>query len=296
MACLKKYWTLLRIKIALSYFFPMALGFAIAADANPHIAWWKVPVGFLAFFCAWFFASTLNFYADVEADREFAGKFKDMDLSQQPFVTGQMGKAETWVAFAVSAAACVGLSFAVGYRFAIFAIGFLVVIGVLYSHPWFRLKARPVTDILCNVTGMGFSLLAGLALGGSAIPPVAFLVWGGLFITVMYIPTVVNDVPFDEAAGLKTSGVYFGASRLLYAMVPIVIAMIPVGVLVVLNASAAWEYRWIAALGTPLSMAGTAVIFYLWHPPHIDLNPDVVLYPMDLAIVALIVYGAIRLA
>ena len=92
MACLRKYWTLLRIKIALSYFFPMALGFAVAADANPGIAWWKVPVGFGAFFCAWFFASTLNFYADVEADREFAGKFKDMDLSKQPFVTGEMGE------------------------------------------------------------------------------------------------------------------------------------------------------------------------------------------------------------
>jgi len=295
MACLRKYWTLLRIKIALSYFFPMALGFAIAADANPHIAWWKVPVGFLAFFCAWFFASTLNFYADVEADREFAGKFKDMDLSKQPFVTGQMGKVETWVAFAVSAAGCVGLSLAVGYRFAIFTIGFMVVIGVLYSHPWFRLKARPVTDILCNIIGMGFSLLAGLALGGSALPPVWFLVWGGLFIAVMYIPTVVTDVPFDGAAGLKTSGVYFGASRLLHAMVPLVVAMIPVGVLVILNTSAAWEYRWIAALGTPLSIAGTAVIFYLWEPPHIDLNPDVVLLPMDLAIVALIVYGAVKM-
>ena len=295
MACLKKYWTLLRIKIALSYFFPMAFGFAVAADANPNLAWWKVPVGFLAFFCAWFFASTLNFYADVEADRDFAGKFKDMDLSKQPFVIGLMGKVETWVAFAVSAAGCIGLSLAVGYRFAIFNIGFMLVIGVLYSHPWFRLKARPVTDILCNVTGMGLSLMAGLALAAAATPPVAFLVWGALFIAIMYIPTVVNDVPFDEAAGLKTSGVYFGAGRLLYAMVPMVVVMIPVGVLVVLNSSAAWEYRWIAALGTPLTMAGTAVILYLWHPPHIDLNPDVVLYPMDLAIVALIVYGAIRL-
>jgi len=295
MARLRKYWTLLRIKIALSYFFPMALGFAVAADANPNIAWWKVPLGFLAFFCAWFFASTLNFYADVEADREFDGKFKDMDLSKQPFVTGEMGKVETWLAFGLAAAGCVGLSLAVGYRFAIFNIGFMLVIGVLYSHPWVRLKARPVTDILCNVTGMGFSLLAGLALGGSGLPPVAFLVWGGLFITVMYIPTVVNDVPFDEAAGLKTSGVFFGASRLLYFMVPLALVMIPVGVLVVLNASAAWEYRWIAALGTPLTMAGTAVIFYLWHPPHIELNPDVVLYPMDLAIVALIVYGVVKI-
>jgi len=291
MARLRTYWKLLRIKISLAFFFPLAFGFAVAADTNPHIAAWKIPVGFLAFFCASFFASTLNFYADVESDRSFSGKFKDVDLREQPFVTGEIGRAEKWAAFAVSGAGCVLLSLAVGYRFAIFIISFAVIVGVLYSHPWFRLKSRPVTDILCNVAGMGCSLLAGLALGLHDLPPVLFLVWGALFVTVIYIPTVVNDVPFDRQAGYRTSGVYFGPSRLLHTMAPLAVAMIPVGILVALNTSAAWEYRVVAALGTPLTLAGTAVIFYLWRPPRVELNPNVVLLPMDLAIVALVVFG-----
>lgn len=292
----RKYWRLLRIKISLGYFFPLALGFTIAAAADPDIAWWKIPIGFLAYFCASFFASTLNFYADVAADRDFGGKFKDMDLKEQPFVTGAMGRTETWLAFGLSLAGCVGLSLAVNYRFAIFIVGFALVVGLLYSHPWFRLKARPVTDILCNVTGMGFTLLAGLAFSTHALPPVLFLIWGGLFVTVMYIPTVVNDVPFDEAAGYKTSGVYFGASRLLYSMAPMALAMIPLGILVAMNSSAAWQYRWVAAIGTPLTIAGTAVIFYLWRPSRIELDPNIVLIPMDLLIVALVVYGIVLVA
>jgi 4-hydroxybenzoate polyprenyltransferase len=297
MARLRKYWVLLRIKISLAYFFPLAFGFAIAADTDPNIAWWKIPVGFLAFFCASFFASTMNFYADVASDREFGGKFKDMDLKEQPFVTGDMGPLETWLVFIMSGVGCVALSLAVNYRFAIFIIGFALVVGLLYSHPLFRLKARPVTDILVNVVGMGFMLLAGLSIGGlHNLPPVLFLVWGALFVTVMYIPTVVNDVPFDEAAGYKTSGVYFGASRLLYSMAPLALAMIPIGVLIAINSSYAWEYRVVAAIGTPLTLAGTAVIFSLWHPPRVELNPDIVLVPMDLAILALIIYGSVLVA
>lgn len=290
-----KYWILLRIKISLAYFFPLAFGLTVAADANPEIPLWKLPVGFLAFFCASFFASTMNFYADVEADRDFGGQFKDMDLKEQPFVTGEMGRTETWLAFAISFAGCAGLSFAVNYRYAIFIILFAVVVGLLYSHPWFRLKARPLTDILINVAGMGFALLAGLAFSTHDLPPVLFLVWGGLFVTVMYIPTVVNDVPFDEAAGYKTSGVFFGAKRLLYSMAPLALAMVPIGVLVVLNDTAAWQYRWAAAVGTPLTIAGTAVIFYLWRPPRIDLDPNIVLVPMEVLIVVLIVYSLVRI-
>ncbi len=292
-ALLRKYWVLLRIKISLAYFFPLAFGFVVAADTDPAIPWWKIPVGFLAFFCASFFASTMNFYADVEADRRFGGRFKDMDLKEQPFVKGSMSRGETWAAFAVSGAGCIALSLAVNYRFAAFIIAFALVVGLLYSHPWFRLKARPVTDILVNVAGMGFTLLAGLSFSVGYLPPVLFLVWGGLFVTVMYIPTVVNDVPFDEAAGYRTSGVYFGASRLLYSMAPLALAMIPLGVLVALDGSAPWQYRAAAAAGTPLTIAGTAVIFRLWRPPRVELNPDIVLVPMDVVIVALLGYGIV---
>lgn len=291
----RKYWMLLRIKISLIYLFGLAFGFSIAADANPDIAWYRILFAIIAFFCASFFASTLNFYADVEADREFTGRFKDTDLSGQPFVTGDMGRLETALAFSLSAAGCVLFSLLAGYRFAVFMIGFGVVIGLLYSHPWFRLKAHPLTDILCNITGMTFTLLAGLSLGVDYLPPVLFLVWWALFVTVVYIPTVVNDVPFDRQAGYRTSGVVFGAARLLYSIIPLTVAMAVPGILVAIS-DTAWQYRLLAGLGTALAVAGVAVVLYCWKPPYIDLDPNWVLVPMNLFIVFFFTYGIIRVA
>jgi 4-hydroxybenzoate polyprenyltransferase len=293
---MRKYVTLLRLKISLAFFFPMALGYAVVSETGAAIPAYKIVLGFLAFFCAAFFASTLNFYADVASDKEFEGEFKDMDLKRQPFVTGEMGRLETALAFALSGAGCVACSLVVSLRFAVFIVGFALVVGLLYSHPWFRLKAKPVTDMLCNILGMGFSLMAGLALAGSYTPPAMFLVWAALFITVVYIPTVVNDVPFDEAAGYKTSGVFFGASRLLYSMVPLTMIMIPLAVLLSMNTSLPWLFRLAAGGGTLLAIFGVSVVIYRWHPPRIELNPDVVLYPMDLLIIGLVIYGSVRLA
>lgn len=292
----RKYWKLLRIKISLVYLFPLAFGFSIAADANPDIAWYRIVFAVVAFFCASFFASTLNFYVDVEADREFSGRFKDMDLTGQPFVTGEMGRLETVLAFSLSAAGCVLFSLLTGLRFAAFMIGFGVVIGLLYSHSWFRLKARPLTDILCNIAGMSLTLLAGLSLGGKYVPPVLYLIWWALFVTVVYIPTVVNDVPFDGQAGYRTSGVVFGAERLLYSMIPLTVAMVPLGVLVALSGDAAWQYRLLAGLGTALAIAGVSVVLHCWKPPHIELDPNWVLVPMNLFIAFFMVYGIVRLA
>ncbi len=288
-------YPLLRIKISLIYLFGLAFGFSIAADANPDIASYRILFAIVAFFCASFFASTLNFYADVEADREFTGRFKDTDLSGQPFVTGDMGRRETALAFSLSAGGCVLFSLLAGYRFAVFMIGFGVVIGLLYSHPWFRLKAHPLTDILSNIAGMTFTLLAGLSLGVKYLPPVLFLVWWSLFVTVVYIPTVVNDVPFDRQAGYRTSGVAFGAARLLYSIVPLTVAMTVPGVLVVIS-DAAWQYRLLAGLGTVLAFAGVPVVLYCWKPPYIDLDPNWVLVPMNLFIIFFFTYGIIRVA
>lgn len=297
----RRYWTLLRIKISLAFFFPLAFGFAVGSEAAARVGQaapvpvWKVPFGFAAFFLAAFFASMMNFYADADSDKRFSGKFKDMDLKEQPFAKGEMGAVETGVLFALSGAGCIALSLTVGVRFAVFVGAFALVVGLLYSHPWFRLKAQPVADVLCNVAGMGLSLMAGLTLAGGSAPPVLFAVWGALFIAVMYIPTVVNDVPFDEAAGYRTSGVVFGPSRLLYAMVPLALAMVPLAVLLALDRSALWPYRVAAPIGSALTLAGTAVIIYLWRPPRVELNPDIVLVPMDFVILALVVFGFIRM-
>lgn len=278
-----KYIKLLRLKIALAFFFPFVLGLSVASVSDPGVSIPKAVAAVISFFCASFFSSTLNFYSDVEADRIFTGVFKDMDLKSQPFVTGEMNKRETAIALAVSMFSSLGLSLYAGLRVLIYMAGFMLVVGVLYSHPKIKLKGRPLADILCNVLGMGFSLFAGLSIGKANAPSIAYLFWGALFIAIVYIPTVVNDVPFDKAAGFKTSGVVFGAERLLVSMIPLTLLMSVLAVVVFLDKSLVWQFRVTCLALTPLTVIGVIVIFFSWTPPRINLNPDIVLIPMYFA-------------
>jgi 4-hydroxybenzoate polyprenyltransferase len=76
-----------------------------------------------------FFSSTLNFYADVPADALHDGFYKDQDISKQPFVTGDVSKAEGWVVMGITGAACVVFSFLVNLRFAAFMLGAVLLLG-----------------------------------------------------------------------------------------------------------------------------------------------------------------------
>ncbi len=278
-----KYIKLFRVKIALAFFFPFVLGLSVASASDPEVSISRAVAAIISFFCASFFSSTLNFYSDVEADRIFTGVFKDMDLKKQPFVTGEMSKRETFAAFAVSLVFAVGLSLYAGLRVLLYIVCFILVVGVLYSHPRIKLKGLPLTDILCNILGMGFSLFAGLSVGKARSPSIAYLFWGALFIAIVYIPTVVNDVPFDRSAGFKTSGVVFGAERLLVSMIPLTIIMSLLAVVVFLDKSLVWQFRITCLFLTPLTVIGVIVIFFSWVPPKINLNPDIVLIPMYFA-------------
>jgi len=277
------YFKLLRIKIALAFFFPFVLGLSVAATADTSISVPKAISAIMSFFFASFFSSTLNFYSDVEADRIFSGVFKDMDLKNQPFVTGDMSRNETIAAFSVSLILALTLSLLAGLKVLIYISCFIFVVGFLYSHPKIKLKGRPLTDILCNILGMGLSLFAGLSIGRANHPSVVYLIWGALFVAIVYIPTVVNDVPFDQAAGFKTSGVVFGAERLLVSMIPLTLIMSLLAVVVFLDDSLVWQFRLTCLALTPLTILGVIVIFFSWKPPRINLNPDIVLVPMYFA-------------
>lgn len=282
-----KYLRLFRLKSTLIYLFPFALALSVGIDqvnegiSSPaHHTWLTVLFAYLAYFAGSFFSSTLNFYADVPSDKVHDGMYKDQDISKQPFVTGEMSRAETILVFALTGVACVVFSLLVNWRFAAFMIGSVLLLGILYSHPWFRFKEKPVLDIVTNATGAVLILCAGMAAVSTDYPPVIPIVFGWLFSAAMYIPSVVNDVPFDQVAGYRTSGVVFGQKRLLMAMIPLVALIVPVGVWGALSPSLHWEYRLFCALGTPAALLALGTVFLLYNPPHIELNPDFYLVPL----------------
>jgi 4-hydroxybenzoate polyprenyltransferase len=75
-----KYIRLFRLKSTLIYLFPFVLALSVgiqqvrqgAARPVPY-SWVAVLFAYLAYFCGSFFSSTLNFYADVPADRVHDG-------------------------------------------------------------------------------------------------------------------------------------------------------------------------------------------------------------------------------
>jgi 4-hydroxybenzoate polyprenyltransferase len=290
---LQKYAKLFRARTTVIYLFPVVLGFAAAADGGGEVRGYKILAAFAAFFCGSFFSSSLNFYADVESDRLHNNMYKgDSHMSDQPFVAGEMGKAETIILFLLSGIGCILLSLAVSLRYAAFMVGgIIVVIGILYSHPWFRFKNRPVLDIVTNATGACILLVAGWKIvQPSTWPPVWPIVFGFLFSATLYIPSVANDVPFDEAAGFRTSGVVFGAGKLLYTMIPFCLALIPVAV-VNFIVPQSWLFKLFIALALPGAIAFTIGMHLLYRPPHIRFNAGLLVYPLLALLLFYFVYG-----
>jgi 4-hydroxybenzoate polyprenyltransferase len=293
-----KYIRLFRLKSTLIYLFPFVLALSVgiqqvrqgAARPVPY-SWVAVLFAYLAYFCGSFFSSTLNFYADVPADR-----VHDQDISKQPFVSGEMSKLETVLVFAVTGIGCVVFSVLVNWRFAVFMVGAVLLLGVLYSHPWFRFKEKPVLDIVTNATGAVLILYAGMAIVSRDNPPFIPILFGWLFSAAMYMPSVANDVPFDKAAGYRTSGVVFGQKRLVLAMIPTVALMVPVGIWGVFSTSLNWEYRLFCLLGTGAAILATATVWLLFNPPHIELNPDFYLVPLAALLLLYFIVSIVKLA
>lgn len=287
-----KYFVLFRMRTLMIYIFPMTLGFACAAEHSSGVAGWRIACAYLGFLAGSFFSSTLNFYADVEADRLHNDMYKDQPISHQPFVTGEMGRLETVLVFAVTGIFCAAFSLLAGWWFAVFMLASVLILGILYSHPWFRLKEKPVLDIVTNAAGAVVLLIAGwkLAAPADVWPPVLPLVFGFIFSGTLYIPSVANDVPFDEAAGFRTSGVAFGAKRLLDAMWPLCAVMTVVGVLVLIGPFE-WPFKLFIAGAIPGAWVFTWGMRLLFKPPHVRFNTGLLIYPIAAMLAFFFVYA-----
>ncbi len=264
------------------FLFCMTVGFGCAAQESDGLTGWQITSAYLAFMFCSFFGSTMNFYSDVEADRIHNDLYKDQPMSTQPFATGEMGKVETLLVFIVSALASIGFSLLAGWWFAFFNAAALLVLGFIYSSPWIHFKARAGWDVVTNSIGMTILVVAGwkLAAPADSWPPALFLIYVFVFVFMFYLPTVANDIPFDEAAGYRNSGVVFGAKRLLNAMIPLCVILTGVGVLL-LTGSYGWPLKLFIALATPCAWLFTWAVHKLYVPPHIRFDTSLLIYPVS---------------
>jgi 4-hydroxybenzoate polyprenyltransferase len=219
-----KYIRLVRPVAWVVYLLPFSIGFGIGAinDTNPY----HIIFALIAFASSNSFGFMLNSLADKEVDKFHDGRSKDMDLSNQPFVTGEIS--EKTAKYLALIFVIISLSFAwlVNYLlFTLFVIG--NIIGYIYSMPPTRFKTKPVTDILCNASAAGIALIAGLSIGGANMNSL-FIIGTFIAASAFYIPTVVTDYDFDKKVGLKTSAVFFGPKKILKALYPLTIVVLAI--------------------------------------------------------------------
>lgn len=290
---IKKCVKLFRPRTAVIFAFPFVLGFAASAEGGGYAAGYKMALAYLALAGGIFFFSTLNFYVDVESDRLHNDMYKgDAHMSDQPFVTGEVGRVETALLFLLSVLVCVLFSLLADWRVACFLVGSnIIVLGMLYSHPWFRFKNKPVLDVVTNASGACLTLIAGWKLlQPGTWPPVWPLVFGFFFSSALYMPSVANDVPFDAAAGFRTSGVVFGAKRLLNAMIPVCVILVPLAVINFIVPQS-WVFKLFIGLALPGAIVFTIAMHILYHPPHIRFNAAQLVYPLLALLLFFFIYG-----
>ncbi len=113
------------------------------------------------------------------------------------------------------------ISFGMTYRFGILYVVFLLisfVIGLFYSLPPFRVKGRPVLDILSNAAGYGI-----LAFGIGWLTAVSFN-WKIFILCIPYffatasvfVVSTILDMEGDRNDGASTTAVKFGDSTSLF--------------------------------------------------------------------------------
>jgi len=223
---MKKYMKLARITAWPASLFSFAVGFG--AGATRLTSWEDGLFGLAAVLSFFAFAFALNFYSDRDVDRYHPGRLKDVKLSEQPLLTGDVTERECGAFCALTFLLAVAFGWFAGGLVALLMLLASLVGGVLYSHPWVRLKGKPVADILCMSCLSAILFSAGFVVARGAMPTWPMFLFFSMFSAVIYIPTVVGDYEYDIRAGLKTSAVVFGQRNLLKAMWVIWLCSLPI--------------------------------------------------------------------
>ena len=192
------------------YLLPFSIGAAYACSFYSDLGVVKLMFALISISSSLSFCFALNFYTDRDVDRLHDGLNKDINLKQQPMLINQTpDKKFKYFLMLILLMSLFG--FFVNFFFGIIIVLNTIILGILYSWPPFRLKARPVGDIGCNViSGSILMFLAGMNLQDLHIANNFILFASIIFGTLLYLPTVIADYEFDRKAGLNTTAVYFG--------------------------------------------------------------------------------------
>ena len=284
-----KYFRLLRPVAWITFLLPFSVGFGLGITSDSYL--FHVVFAFIAFSAWMSFSFIVNALADKDVDKLHNGRSKDMNLAYQSIVTGEITENE---------ALCLSILFlfsSIIFAWLVNTLFFLLilivdVVGYIYSMPPIRLKAKPVTDIICNTTAGGLIFVAGLSIGGANLYPLIIL---GAFVmtSIFYIPTVVTDFEFDKKAGISTSAVYFSPKKLLQAMYPLTVFLVVIGLIILLTENL--ELKLIALLMIIYTIPSTIVANRKLKGERLFIHENWILVPFVLFSAVFIIYGIFKI-
>lgn len=148
----------------------------------------------------------MNQIYDIEGDR--------LNRKNLPLPLGLVSMKMAWIMTISSAVLALGVAFSLGIVTGVLTL-FGLILGVLYSHPKWNLKSKPVPAILFN--GLGHGSLVYL-IGWSSVN---LLRWESLYRMLpyafayggVYLITTIPDIEGDRFVGKRTLAVVWGERR-----------------------------------------------------------------------------------
>ena len=191
--------------------FPFYIGFVISSETlySPNLFYGIISICFLT-------SSTfvLNHIFDLEFDKQNQRKSFSLLVKNEISVTN------SFLLFIFLSLFCLMFSLVISYDFFFCILG-LVLISLLYNIPPFRLKNRPILDILCHTLSLGILCpIAGWCLFDSSGVvnafsnfPLLYLFSISLYVTALHSPTMAVDFSSDINSGAITFATKYGAER-----------------------------------------------------------------------------------
>ena len=219
-------------------------------------------------------AYIVNQLSDIDTDSSNAKLF----LVADGLVSRRMVALEL-LALTVASVGALGVGRVVSVPvMALFAVS--AALGVAYSVPPARLKARPVLDVLANAVGYG---CVAFAVGWVSVRPltgaaVALSATYALCVAATFMFTTIPDIQGDAAAGARTSGVALGAGAAAWCGVLLLTAAL---------AAAMIQRQWLAlpavALALPLYVRSAARIRRAGHDVALTRVTQLVILALSVA-------------
>lgn len=234
---------------------PLTLaGGLLAVEASQTAVDWRIFAVLIANILAMAFAFMINDVEDAPDDA-LNPKKKLHNVISSGILTRREGWIITWLTFGISLV-LYGIS---GVWTLIFG-GITLALCYLYSAHPFRLKARPLTDVISHALMLSGLLVITGYFTYNANPQGAWLVIIAAILFSAYgqFYNQIDDYEVDKAAGLKNTVVLLGkTSTLILSYASLIVALICMGIAILQGLFPAW-------LGTILIIGIVTTIIFPW--------------------------------